>query len=239
MEVCAITGIIVFVFIIYYLVKDSKNSKRSIAESNTYKTENAIFHAVSDANTSLDLPFEQIKDLGVRVLFFSGKEFQFTVSKVAFLTKKMFCINTDRPYFDHLGALNSDYQFIAEPNTIDVTTTKNKSMVGRTVVGAALGGGVGAVIGAASSASNNGMKSVTTTLKTGDNTLKIKYKIGLPLPIKYVLVRSDIVEKLGDLPFPEYFDYTSEYKIYSTTHIGGVQSSTIIDYLKKAVLIDP
>ncbi len=119
-----------------------------------------------------------------------------------FLTHKALCyFNGKNRYYETFPLKFDTIQFklLAKTETRTYHSTKDKSVVGRAVVGGVLAGGVGAVVGAASGLSSGGKKTVETrgTFYTG------KYRFGIAprrsgnriIKPEYIIINKHLAEK--------------------------------------------
>ena len=122
---------------------------------------------------------------------------------ICFLTDNALCFfkNQDRIYEKSPCEFKNILFWETEYKTTTYET-KDKSVVGRAVVGGVIAGPVGAVVGAASGLSNDGTKSVGKRVGAGVYKLKIMPKEASSYEIKptLMLIRNDIISKYGSPP---------------------------------------
>lgn len=122
---------------------------------------------------------------------------------MCFLTDDALCFfkNEDRVYEKSPCEFKNVIFWRTEYKTTTYET-KDKSVVGRAVVGGVLAGPVGAIVGAASGLSNDGTKSVGKRVGAGVYKLHIMPKGASSQEIKptLMLVRNDVIEKNGTPP---------------------------------------
>ena len=227
MGTCGITLLVTFGIMIYCIAKSVMISKKGRIQSDGFPNERELLSMYNFTNPEM---LQKMYELGAKIIFSdmsSGK---------TILTNKALCYkNLSTQFYVAPPSLNAEIKFDFEENTKIYTTTKNKSTVGRAVVGGVLAGGVGAVVGAASALSGNGTKTVSRTYTTGDYHLKISLSDVSDIYPKRLYVSKDIINKLGAFSFPQINSMNSPYIEYDISRIDIIQKYKITDYIQRAI----
>jgi hypothetical protein len=211
-------------------VKSSRINKQSREQADSLPNENKLLSMYDDTK------FEKLQEmysLGAKVIFL---EPSFSSFNKTILTSKALCFksSTNRFYVTP-PSLYAEIKFDVEKNTATYTTTKNKSAVGRAIVGGALAGGAGAVVGAASAMSGDGKKTVSRTYNTGDYRLKIKLSDISHIEPTILYVSNELINQIGQPFINGQEEENSPYTKYDISRIDMVKKNRIVEYLQKAI----
>lgn len=230
MGTCWATLLVVIGLIIYMSVKTSITNKKGREQAESLPNENKLLSMYDDTKSE---KLQEMYSLGAKMIFLAPS---FSLFDKTILTSKALCFKsgTSRFYVTP-PSLNAEIKFDVEKDTATYTTTKNKSTIGRAIVGGALAGGAGAVVGAASALSGNGTKTVSKTYNTGYYHLKIKLSDISHIEPTILYVSNELINKIGPL-FPNgQEEENSPYTKYDISRIDMLQKNRIIEYTQKAI----
>ena len=211
-------------------VKTSMTNKKGREQAESLPNESKLL-SIHDYN-NLGNQIEMLS-LGAKIAFVNSSSYS---SDSAILTNRALCFKgSGTRFYVTPPSLNGEIKFDIEKNTATYATTKNKSTVGRAVVGGALAGGVRAVVGAASSLSGDGKKTVSRTYNTGDYHLKIKLKDIAWIEPTTLYVNNEIINKIGSIFSDGEKTTSSPYTKYDISGIDMFQKNRIIEYTQKAI----
>lgn len=230
MGACGMALLIFLGYGIYYIAKSVIMNKEGKVQSEKFPNENSILSM--GVRNSADL--QKMYELGAKMIYL--ETLSYLSSGMTILTNKALCYNKfQTKFYVAPPSLYAEIKFDVEENTATYTTTKNKSTVGRAIVGGALAGGVGAAVGAASALSGDGTKTVSKTYNTGNYHLKINLSdIGYIEPT-VLYVSKELINKLGALPLTKLDDVNSPYIKYDISKISMLQKNKIIEYTQHAI----
>lgn len=139
-----------------------------------------------------------------------------------FITNKALCYFKGNKRYYETFPLKFDtihFKLFEQTETCSYQTTKDKSVVGRAIVGGIIGGGAGAVVGAASGLSNGGKKAVTQTATYYNG--KYEFAIfpthsnkNITIKPEYILIKKSLAKRIN-------FAKRMENKKYVSLSMGG------------------
>lgn len=230
MGVCWATLLFFIGMIIYMSVKTSMTNKKGREQAESLPNESKLLSIYDYNNLGNQI---EMHSLGAKIAFVNSSSYS---PDSAILTNRALCFKgSGTRFYVTPPSLNGEIKFDIEKNTATYTTTKNKSTVGRAIVGGALAGGVGAVVGAASSLSGDGKKTVSRTYNTGDYHLKIKLKDIAWIEPTTLYVNNEIINKIGSIFSDGEKTTSSPYTKYDISGIDMFQKNRIIEYTQKAI----
>ena len=234
MGVCTIVLLILVGFTIHYFVQSSTMRKEANEKAANLPNENKLLSIFDDTQPD---NLNEMHRLGAKMVFlqYSHNMLDSKVYTKTILTNNALCFkDSTTRYYVTPPSLHAEIKFICEENTGKYTTTKNKSVVGRAVVGGALAGSTGAAIGAASALSGGGTKTVSREYKTGDYHLKIDLSNGMSyVEPRELYISNDLISKIG--PLFSNGQKKGPYTMFYINKISSFDINKIIEYTEKAI----
>ena len=235
MEACWLSLFICICVCIYLSVKSSSMNKQGREDAKSFPNEKKALLMFND-----DKPenLAKMQSYGVKIFF---TEFAYITGnlktyKKALLTNKAFCYwSPGHIYFVSPPSINSEIKFDVEKETVTYTTTKKKSTLGRAAVGGVLAGGAGAIVGAASSLSGGGTKTVSKSYNTGNYKLKIKLSDVSSFTPTCIFVHNSIVKQVGNILPGQTGEAGKYYTKYSLSGISSAIKYNIENYVEKSI----
>ena len=234
-EGCWIPLLICIGICVYLSIKSASMNKQGREEAKNFPNEKEALLMFND-----DKPekLKKMQNYGVKILFseFAYRTGELKTYNKALLTDKAFCYWTSgNIYFVSPPSVHGEIKFDVEKETATYTTTKKKSTIGRAVVGGALAGGAGAVVGAASSLSGGGTKTVSKSYNTGMYKLMIKLSNVSSFTPTRIFVHNSIVKQIGNIIPGDSGKAGQYYTEYSLSGISSTLKNTIEQYVEKAI----